>query len=194
MKRIAISVLIAVLIFIPLYASQIADSRNLVLSMDLRGTESHIEFGISSSEPYSKDGLLSFDDIEEIYLKKEDVAGELIESTVLYPYWILILSDDVDIEVSGGAFVRKGRADGLKFDWSGDLKSSSNDKHIASQSIVIGLDNGVADYSDKIIYSHRAASGIKSMSYVPMNIRTQDISGYPAGQYEAELIMKLIKN
>ena len=130
----------------------------------------------------------------EIYLQKEEGTGELIESTVLYPYWILILSEDVDLKVSGDAFARKERIDGLKFDWSGDLSSSSNDKRIASQSIVIGLDNGVADYSDKIIYSHRAANGLKSISYVPMNIRTQDISGYPSGQYEAEIVMKLIRN
>lgn len=153
-----------------------------------------MEFGISESEPYFKDGSLVCDDIGEIHLVKEERGGELIESTVLYPYWILVLSEDVDIEISGDSFKRKSGNTLLSFDWRGELRSSSNDKDIASDDVVIGLDGSSADYGERVVYSHRASSGLKSMSYVPMTIRTQNIASYPAGAYEAEIIMKLIKN
>ena len=193
MQRFFISLILILLIIIPISAVELG-SESLVLHMDFNSMDSHMEFGISESEPYFKDGSLVCDDIGEIHLDKEERGGELIESTVLYPYWILVLSEDVDIEISGDSFKRKSGNTLLSFDWRGELRSSSNDKDIASDDVVIGLDGSSADYGERVVYSHRASSGLKSMSYVPMTIRTQNIASYPAGAYEAEIIMKLIKN
>ena len=193
MRRMAFFCIASVSFILSVFATEFS-SESMTMHFDLASIDGSADFGISRTEPYSKDGELVFDDIGEIYLDKEERGGELIESTVLYPYWILVLSEDVDIEISGDSFKRKSGNTLLSFDWRGELRSSSNDKDIASDDVVIGLDGSSADYGEKVVYSHRASSGLKSTSYVPMTIRTQNIASYPAGAYEAEIIMKLIKN
>ncbi len=178
-------------IFISSLSATAISSEKMTMHLDLNDIDGHSEFGISKTEPSVSSGSLSIDDIEEIYLEKEENRGDLKAEIVLYPYWNLVLSDDVDIEISGEPFRKRDNASKYSFDWKGTTSFSSNDKDIDSDTVIIGSDNDFADYSTKTIYSHRASCGMKSIGYAVLVLKTQNIAEYPAGKYESELIMKL---
>lgn len=168
------------------------DTKEMKMQFSLSDVDGFVEFGVSAIEPKVERGSLVIDDISSSVLEGEEKDNELIEKVNLYPYWNMILPEDVDIEISATAFSGKDVEDQKKFDWTGVIDYPDNNDE-DGKVIIIGKDNGAVDYSAKVLYSHNASDGLKGVGYARMKITTENIAYYPAGDYQAELIMKLIK-
>lgn len=191
MKKI-LTLAVLVLSLLSLDATNL-DTKEMKMQFSLSDVDGYAQFGVSAIEPKVESGSLVIDDISSSTLEGEEKDDELIEKVNLYPYWNMILSEDVDIEISATAFSGKDIENTKNFDWTGVIDFPENIDDEDAKVIIIGKDNGAVDYSSKILYSHISADGLKGVGYARMKITTENIAYYPAGDYQAELTMKLVR-